>query len=209
MPRVTLPDGSRYRLRDAPQWTVDPRPAASRTAYAAAHVVGAEPLPGHRPVIDWAATLAFRRHLWRHGLGVADAMDTAQRGGGLDWADTRELIRRSGAEARACGGRLACGAGTDQLPGARRATLKDVVGAYEEQLEVVEGAGATPILMASRALAATARDAEDYHDAYDVVLDQVGRPVILHWLGDMFDPALRGYWGSTDLDEAAEVVLAL
>src|SRR4051812_3424207 len=99
MPTLTLPDGTRYRLREAPQWTADATPATSRTAYAAAHVVGAEPAPGTRSVIDWDATLAFRRHLWRHGLGVADAMDTAQRGAGLDWYGTRELIRRSGAEA--------------------------------------------------------------------------------------------------------------
>jgi hypothetical protein len=135
-------------------------------------------------------------------------MDTAQRGMGLDWPAARELIRRTGAEARAAGGRLCCGAGTDQLP-AGRAGLGDIVAAYEEQLEAVEQAGAQPVLMCSRALAASARGPDDYAKVYGTLLRQVSRPVILHWLGGMFDPALRGYWGSTDLDVATGQVLAI
>ncbi|WP_436498767.1 dihydrodipicolinate synthase family protein [Actinokineospora sp. HUAS TT18] len=182
----------------------------SRVVYAAAHVV-ADPLgenaPGAPAVVDWDATLAFRHHLWSLGLGVADAMDTAQRGTGLDWAATRELITRSGAAAEACGGRLACGVGTDQLTGV--AGLGTVRAAYLEQLEVVEAAGARPILMASRALAVAALGADDYLRVYGDLIRQSTQPVILHWLGDMFDPALTGYWGSADLDKATETVLAL
>jgi hypothetical protein len=181
-------------------------PPASRIALAAAHVV-ADPLayePGGPAVIDWEATLAFRRHLWAHGLGVAEAMDTAQRGMGLDWDAARELIRRSAAEARACGGRLAAGAATDH---AAPHSLREIRAAYEQQCAFVEGEGAQAIVMASRALAAVARSADDYREVYDVVLSGLQRPAILHWLGDTFDPALRGYWGSTDLDEAADVLL--
>ncbi|RJL31769.1 dihydrodipicolinate synthase family protein [Bailinhaonella thermotolerans] len=183
----------------------------SRVVYAAAHVV-ADPLadntPGAPAVLDWDATLAFRRHLWSYGLRVAEAMDTAQRGMGLDWAATRELIERGAAEAAACGGGIACGVGTDQLaPGT--GTLDDVIAAYEEQLAVVEAAGADVILMASRRLAAVARGPEDYAEVYGRLLGQVSRPVILHWLGPMFDPALDGYWGSGDLDEATGHVVAL
>jgi Protein of unknown function (DUF993) len=190
------------------------RPASSRVVYAAAHVV-ADPLaangPGAPARLDWEATLAFRRHLWAHGLGVADAMDTAQRGMGLDWDATRELIARSGAEARAGGGRLACGAGTDQLPPGP-ATLDAIIGAYEEQCEVVEAAGARVIVMASRALAASASGPEDYARVLERVLAGVREPAILHWLGPMFDPALEGYWDPTrpaDLDAAAASALSI
>lgn len=164
--------------------------------------------PGVPAAVDWDATLAFRHHLWSLGLGIADAMDTAQRGVGLDWAATRELITRSGAEARATGGALACGVGTDQLLAPPRA-LDDIAAAYEEQLAVVEAAGARPVLMASRALAAFARGPEDYLEVYGRLIRQARQPVILHWLGDMFDAALAGYWGSTDLDAATATVLAL
>jgi hypothetical protein len=181
----------------------------SRIAYAAAHVV-ADPHapngPGLPARLDWEATLAFRRHLWALGLGVADAMDTAQRGMGLDWAATRELIARSGAEARACGGRIACGAGTDQLPEGP-ASLGAIAAAYEEQCEVVEAAGARVIVMASRALAAAAGGPEDYATVLSRVLAGVSEPAILHWLGPMFDPALAGYWDPTapdDLDAAMD-----
>ncbi len=180
----------------------------SRVCYAAAHVV-ADPLAGGDPTgpaqLDWEATLAFRRHLWAHGLRIAEAMDTAQRGMGLDWAATRELISRSVAEAKAEGGKLACGAGTDQLTGP--ATLDEVRAAYEEQLAFIEGEGAPVILMASRALAAAASGPDDYQDVYGSLLSQASTPVILHWLGDMFDPSLAGYWGSPDLGAAADVVL--
>ena len=182
----------------------------SRVLFAAAHVV-ADPLSdnalGAPAAVDWDATMAFRRHLWRHGLGVAEAMDTAQRGMGLDWAATRELIRRSAAEAGA-GERLACGAGTDQLTGSGH-DLDAVVAAYEEQCAVVEDAGAQVILMASRQLAATARGPEDYHRVYGRLLSQAREPVIVHWLGPMFDPALEGYWGSADLDIATDVLVDL
>jgi hypothetical protein len=181
----------------------------SRVCYAAAHVV-VDPLAGGDPTgpaqLDWEATLAFRRHLWSHGLRVAEAMDTAQRGMGLDWAATQELIRRSVAEGRSVGGQLACGAGTDQLVGGG-ASLDAVRAAHEEQLAFIEGEGAPVILMASRALAAAASGADDYRSVYGSLLEQASAPVILHWLGDMFDPLLSGYWGEQDLDAAAEVVL--
>ena len=185
----------------------------SRTVFAAAHVV-ADPAapqgPGAPAVLDWDATLAFRHRLWSLGLGIADAMDTAQRGMGLDWSATSELIRRSGAEAEAVGGPLCCGVGTDQLPAASNPfSLAEIGDAYEAQLEVVEQAGAQPVLMCSRALAASARGPEDYASVYARILGQAGRPVILHWLGDMFDPALRGYWGAADLDAATESVLTI
>ncbi|MFJ2846060.1 dihydrodipicolinate synthase family protein [Streptomyces griseofuscus] len=179
----------------------------SRTVFSAAHVVAdpyADVSPDSPAAVDWDATLAFRRHLWAHGLGVAEAMDTAQRGMGLDWAGAAELIRRSAAEAKAVGGRLACGVGTDQLTGG---SLTDIRAAYEEQLAVVEEAGARAILMASRALAATATGPEDYQEIYGHLLRQSAAPVVLHWLGPMFDPALEGYWGSADLDTATEVFL--
>jgi hypothetical protein len=186
----------------------------SRTVFAAAHVVAdpsAENSPGSPAVLDWDATLAFRHRLWSLGLGVADAMDTAQRGMGLDWPTTRELIVRSGAEARSVGGALCCGVGTDQLPPEPAApySLAEIGDAYEGQLEAVEQAGAQAVLMCSRALAAVAGGPEDYAQVYARLLGQAGRPVILHWLGDMFDPALRGYWGGADLDAATESVLGI
>ncbi|MFC7220109.1 dihydrodipicolinate synthase family protein [Streptomyces polyrhachis] len=184
-------------------------PLRSRTVLAAAHVVADPYADGGQSgpaAVDWEATLAFRRHLWAHGLGVAEAMDTAQRGMGLDWPAAAELIRRSAAEARAVGGHLACGAGTDQLaPGAH--TLAQVRAAYEEQLALVEDTGAQAVLMASRALAAAARGPEDYLDVYGTLLRQARRPVVLHWLGAMFDPALAGYWGSPDQDAATGTFL--
>ncbi|MBQ0983562.1 dihydrodipicolinate synthase family protein [Streptomyces sp. F63] len=181
----------------------------SRIVHAAAHVVAdpfADTAPDGPAAVDWEATLAFRRHLWSHGLGVAEAMDTAQRGMGLDWPRAAELIRRSAAEARAAGGRIVCGAGTDQLtaPGAGPAAVR---AAYEEQLAVVEASGAGAVLMASRALAAAARGPEDYLELYGQLLRQAREPVILHWLGPMFDPALEGYWGSADLDTATDTFL--
>ncbi|MGW7660104.1 dihydrodipicolinate synthase family protein [Streptomyces sp. NPDC054756] len=200
-----------YEPRTEPLALTPGGPFLSRTVFAAAHVVAdpyADTAPGSPAAVDWDATLAFRRHLWSHGLGVAEAMDTAQRGMGLDWAGAAELIRRGAAEARAAGGRIACGAGTDQLTGGP-ATLAEVRAAYEEQLALVEESGAQAILMASRALAATARGPEDYLEVYGHLLRQAADPVILHWLGPMFDPALEGYWGSADLDAAADTVLRL
>jgi hypothetical protein len=214
LPPLRLPsaDGElyAYRPRATPVRQVPGQPARSRTVLAAAHVV-ADPwrTAADAPAaVDWEATLAFRRHLWAHGLGVAEAMDTAQRGMGLDWAGAAELIRRSAAEARAVDGQIACGAGTDQLTAPAR-SLAEVVAAYEEQLAVVEDSDAQPILMASRALAAVAEGPDDYAEVYGRLLRQSTRPVVLHWLGPMFDPALTGYWGSTDLDAATDTFLAV
>ncbi|MEV4482622.1 DUF993 family protein [Micromonospora coxensis] len=208
---VHLPGGEAYRLRGGPGHPRPAGPSTSRVAYAAAHVVadpGAENVPGAPAAVDWDRTLAFRHHLWSYGLGVAEAMDTAQRGMGLDHAACRELIRRSAAEARAAGGRIVAGVATDQLPpGPTSLTL--IADAYTEQLAEVTAAGARPVLMCSRQLAATATHAEDYLRVYDRLLTATDQPVVLHWLGDMFDPALAGYWGSTDLDEATETVLHL
>jgi len=185
-----------------------PGPPRSRVCFAAAHVV-ADPLAPGDPEgparLDWDATLAYRRHLWAHGFRVAEAMDTAQRGMGLDWPATQELIRRSVAEAAAAGGGIAAGAGTDHLlPGA---SLDAVVAAYEEQCAFVEGTGAQVILMASRALAGAATGPDDYARVYARVLGGLERPAILHWLGPMFDPALAGYWGDASLDAAAGTML--
>ncbi|GCA48076.1 hypothetical protein KGO5_00498 [Sinorhizobium sp. KGO-5] len=176
--------------------------AFSRVAFAAAHVV-ADPLadndPWLAPAIDWERTLAFRHRLWDLGLGVAEAMDTAQRGMGLGWPEARELIRRSLAEARGRQGALiACGAGTDHLAPGPDVSIDDILRAYESQIEAIEAEGGRIILMASRALAATAKGPEDYIRVYDRVLTQVKEPVIIHWLGEMFDPALEGYWGNGD-----------
>ena len=196
-----------YTLRPALQL---PRAGkfACRTAYAAAHVV-ADPFAWANTAIDWDATLAFRRHLWSHGFGVAEAMDTAQRGMGLDWGAARELIAKSVREAVAVGGEIACGAGTDQLASDAAVTREHVLEAYQEQAEFVEAQGGRLILMASRALARCARNADDYAWVYERILSQVRRPVILHWLGDMFDPALASYWGSRNLDEATAACLAV
>lgn len=211
MTTVTLPGGQRYALRGSAGWPVPDKPFTSRVAYAAAHVV-ADPagdnVPGATAAVDWQATLAFRHHLWRHGFGVAEAMDTAQRGMGLDYAATRELVRRSAAEARAAGGAIVAGVATDQLPPGP-ASLEQVRRAYGEQLAHVHEAGAVPVLMCSRHLAAAARSAGDYLTVYRDLLAQSNVPVVLHWLGEAFDPALAGYWGSSDLDSAAEVVLSL
>ena len=188
-------------------------PIVSRIGYAAVHVVS-DPLADIDPTldvaIDWDATLAYRRYVWSLGLAVAEAMDTAQRGMGLSWASARELIRRSVAEARTVpGARLGSGAGTDHLEPGLGVTLADVEGAYEEQCGYVEGVGGRIILMASRALAACARGPEDYAKVYGRILSQVREPVIVHWLGEMFDPALAGYWGCADIDAATESCLAI
>ena len=203
--RLPQSDGT-FRDHDPHEPGSWPRPAApiaARIPYAAAHVAVlpyGDNTPGAPARLDWDATLGFRRHLWSYGLLVAEAMDTAQRGMGLDWAATQELIQRSAAEARACGGGIAAGVGTDHV--APPENLDEVVAAYEHQLEFVEGTGANAILMASRALAAIARGPDDYAKVYARLLDQAGGPVILHWLGPMFDPALHGYWGSADVEVA-------
>jgi hypothetical protein len=183
----------------------------NRVAMAAAHMVS-DPLADADPwltsAIDWDATIAYRRHLWDLGFSVAEAMDTAQRGMGLDWPNALELIRRSTAAAKADGHRnLAAGAGTDHLDPAEAESLDDVIAAYEEQIEAIEAAGAPIILMASRALARLARSADDYATVYGRLLGQVREPVIIHWLGEMFDPQLAGYWGSDDIPTAMATAL--
>jgi hypothetical protein len=178
-----------------------------RIAYAAAPVTAdprAENIPGAPAVLDWEATLSFRRHLWSLGFGVAEAMDTAQRGAGLDYPVTRELIRRSAAEARTAGGRIVAGVGTDQLPPGP-AGLADIRKAYAEQLDDVQEAGAVPVLMCSRHLAAAAGGPDDYRQVYGELIERADRPVLLHWLGEAFDPALAGYWGT---DETVEQIIA-
>ncbi len=184
----------------------------SRVAYAAAHVVlDAERTvdPVSAPAIDWNATLQYREYLWSLGFKVAEAMDTSQRGMGLDWTLAKELIERSAKAAKVAGGCVASGAGTDHLNLADHLTLDDVQRAYEEQCAAVEAAGSRIILMASRALARVAKGPEDYVRVYDRILTQVREPVILHWLGPMFDPALEGYWGSSDLKSAMGACIEL
>jgi Protein of unknown function (DUF993) len=212
---VALPEASggwrEIELSQPRAWAEHPEAFSSRVAFAAAHVVAdprGENVPGAPAVIDWETTLAFRQHLFRYGLGVAEAMDTAQRNMGLDWPATQELITRSSALAREHGARIASGAGTDQLL-APAGSLEEVTRAYLEQVEFVEAAGSQVIMMASRQLAAIARSAEDYLQVYSTVLAQASRPVILHWLGEMFDPQLNGYWGSTDIPTATRTFLDL
>jgi hypothetical protein len=207
---VTIPleDGSltRHSLGEPAHFARPTGPLQSRRAFAAVHVVAdpfAENTPASGASVDWDATLAIRRHLWSWGLAVADAMDTAQRGMGLDWAATRELIVRSATEAQTEGGDIACGANTDQLPPGP-ASADQIVDAYHEQIDLIESHGGQAVVMASRHLAAVARGPDDYHRAYSEILAQVSDTAIVHWLGDMFDPALAGYWGSPDLDEAAD-----
>jgi hypothetical protein len=214
--QLSLPRADRtlalYTLSEPSTFPTSAAPAHSRSVYAAAHVV-ADPLadnhPGAPASLDWEATLAYRRHLWSLGLSVAEAMDTAQRGMGLDWPATQELIRKSLAESRSYGGTVACGAGTDHLAPTPGLTLDNVIAAYEEQCRFVEDQGGRIILMASRALAACAKTPDDYVYVYDRILSQVKQPVILHWLGEMFDPALTGYWGYREIGKAMDVCLDL
>src|SRR5579864_347350 len=185
----------------------------NRVAFSAAHVV-ADPLADVDPwltaAIDWDRTIAFREHVWDLGLGVAEAMDTAQRGMGLDWPTSLELVTRSVAAAKARGNALVfSGAGTDHLAPQHAKSLDDVIRAYEEQIAAIEKAGGRIILMASRALARLGRNPDDYARVYDRVLSQVREPVIIHWLGDMFDPALANYWGTAQLDHAMDVAVGI
>jgi hypothetical protein len=173
-----------------------------RTAFAAVHVVASGPNS-----IDWDLTMAYRRHIWSYGLGVAEVMDTAQRGMGLEWPSARELMVRSLAEARATGGEIVCGAATDQLGEPLRRSMEEIIDAYQEQCSLIEDAGGRVVVMASRHLAASASGREDYEHVYGKVLEGLRRPAIIHWLGDMFDPALARYWGTPDLSEAAEACL--
>jgi len=199
----------RYAPRaEPPAWPKPQGPIRSRVAYAAAHVVK-DPLgPDSGPdAIDWEATVAYRRHLWSYGLGVADAMDTAQRGMGLDWEATKALVREACAAARAAGGAIVCGANTDQGPEGALLSLDDIADLYLEQVEHIEAAGGRVVVMCSRHLAKAAKGPEDYAYVYDRVLSRVKEPAIVHWLGEMFDPALTGYWGSRDVAAAMDACL--
>jgi hypothetical protein len=212
---ITLPTETgaleTYRLREPAHFEVHTNPKC-RSVFAAVHVV-AQPLAenclGAPPVIDWEATLGYRQYLWSLGLGVADAMDTAQRGMGLDWRATKELIQRSAQDAKSSGSPIVCGAGTDQLPASQRHSLETIVEAYLEQCAWIEQHGARIVIMASRALAVAAHSSDDYHQVYETVLGQIRDRVILHWLGPMFDPTLAGYWGSRDLGSATTHFLSL
>ncbi|WP_197062008.1 dihydrodipicolinate synthase family protein [Sinomonas humi] len=230
---VSLPESGggvrRHELGAPYEWCRPEAPIRARKAYAAAHVVplmGADNTPGAPANLDWESTLAFRRELWSYGLGVADAMDTAQRGMGLDWEATRELIQRVGAEAKTVANArsgataglsvrdlVACGAGTDQLE--LEAVPAGAVGvamaldAYREQLAAVEESGPKAIIMASRALARAAAGPDDYLRVYSTLIGEAKEPVVLHWLGTMFDPALKGYWGSEDIPAATRTFLDL
>jgi hypothetical protein len=206
------PDGGwrDVELREPREWQQRPGGSTSRVCFAAAHVVAdprGENVPGAPAVVDWDATLAFRAHLFSYGFGVAEAMDTAQRNMGLDWPAVQELVRRSADQAREHGARIASGAGTDHATDL--GSLADVREAYLEQVAYVESCGSQVIVMASRHLAALASTPDDYLSVYDAVLGQVREPVVLHWLGEVFDPHLRGYWGSTDVDAATATFLDL
>ena len=202
-----------YRLAASRSFPSKLEGTLNRVAFSAAHVVSnplADVDPWLTAAVDWDRTIAFREHVWDLGLGVAEAMDTAQRGMGLDWPTSLELIQRSVRAAKAKGNVLVfSGAGTDHLAVEDAKSLDDVIRAYEHQIEAIEKAGGRVILMASRALAKIARSPDDYAKVYGRVLSQVAQPVIIHWLGDMFDPALAGYWGAADLGKAMDTAVAI
>jgi len=202
-----------YRLTGTPLEVLPPATRFNRVAFSAAHVV-ADPLTGGEPsdaaAIDWDATIAYRRYLLKLGLGVAEAMDTAQRGMGLGWREALELIRHTLEGTRDIPGALIfSGCGTDQLDAAGAKSSADVLRAYREQIEAIQRLGGRIILMASRALVRVAKSADDYVDVYRKILSEADAPVILHWLGEMFDPALDGYWGTHDFEQAMQTCLAV
>lgn len=201
---ISLPGRREPLVVSAPAWATSHPVPTTRRVYAAAHVAA-----DAAGAIDWDSTMAFRDQLWNHGFAIAEAMDTAQRGMGLSWPQAQELIIRTAERATTRGGVVAAGASTDQLDGGQRHELPAIVRAYEEQLDFVQGTGAQVVLMASRALAATATSGQDYLDVYGYLLKQVDQPVILHWLGDAFDASLRGYWGSVQFERAADLVIEL
>ncbi len=216
---LTLPtyDGTLkpYRLTGTPIVPRAPTRAFNRTAFAAAHVVSdprtdRDPWQG-RPAVDWDSTLKFRHSLWDQGLGLAEAMDTAQRGMGVDWATAKQLIGRTMVEAKAhpLKPRVACGAGTDHVAADALTTEDALIAAYAAQMEAIEVVGGQIIIMASRAMAAHGTGPDVYARVYERLIESAAEPVILHWLGDMFDPHLKGYWGHDDLDAAADSVLEL
>jgi hypothetical protein len=217
MATLSLPTASgkaeRYTTGEPIVFKRGAQPKFNRVAYAAAHVV-ANPLADVDPwldtAIDWDKTIAFRHYLWDLGLGVAEAMDTAQRGGGLDWPAAKELIRRALEAAKSRPGvKIASGVGTDHLAPGANVKIDDIIRAYEEQVEAVEAMGGQIVLMASRALAAAAKTPDDYARVYGRILSQVRQPVMIHWLGEMFDPALAGYWGAADHKAAMENCLGI
>src|SRR5258708_26838196 len=201
--KIALPGRPKLCPVPAPDWNLSYPPPRRRSVYAAPHVAAFGD-----GTIDWESTMGFREHLWAHGFGVAEAMDTAQRGMGLSVGQARELIERSAARAAELGTAIVSGAGTDQLAAAPH-SLREIIEAYADQLEPVQATGSQVILMASRALAASARSAADYLEVYGQVLKLADQPVLLHWLGEVFDPALGGYWGSADFRGAACPVLQL
>ena len=217
MLNLPTPDGrlEAYRLSGTPLLPRAPKVALTRTAFAAAHVVS-DPLRERnpwdtRPAIDWDATLAFRQYLWDQGLGLAEAMDTAQRGMGVDWRTALELVQRTmrAAKVHPLKPRIASGAGTDHKQPSELSSADAILDAYTEQATAIEATGSQLILMASRAFPAIEAGPETYHWVYRRLIDGAERPVILHWLGDMFDPMLTGYWGSTDVAKASDLVLDL
>ncbi|MGL4404879.1 MAG: dihydrodipicolinate synthase family protein [Notoacmeibacter sp.] len=204
-----------FRIESEPLVARAPSVPLTRTAFAAAHIVS-DPLRERspwdtRPAVDWDATLDFRVQLWDQGLGLAEAMDTAQRGMGVDWLTAKELIERTmvAAKAHKMAPRVACGAGTDHVALSELRNADVIITAYETQIEAIEKAGGQLILMASRAFTAIDADEATYRKVYRRLIDGAREPVILHWLGDMFDPALRGYWGSKDVGKATDFVLGL
>lgn len=204
-----------FSITSEPLTIRSPRAPFTRTAFAAAHIIS-DPLRERspwdtRPAVDWDATLNFRVQLWDQGLGLAEAMDTAQRGMGVDWLTAKELIERTmvAAKAHDRAPRVACGAGTDHVPLSDLRDADAIIAAYETQIEAIENAGGQLILMASRSFTVIKADEATYRKVYRRLIDGACEPVILHWLGDMFDPALRGYWGSDDVGKATDFVLSL
>jgi Protein of unknown function (DUF993) len=212
MMQITFPGHDIYTLQGTPIAATPPQTPFNRVSFAAAHVV-ADPFsdsdPTAAPAIDWKSTLAFRTHLLDLGFGIAEAMDTSQRGMGLDWPSALELIRRSLDHAGPRAHLIASGCGTDHLDPAQVRNLNDVIAAYLEQLHAIQKLGGRIILMASRALVRVAKSPDDYIKVYTRVLSEADHPVILHWLGDMFDPALKGYWGQDAFDHTLETALAV
>ena len=211
---VLLPDSegrtAAYKLQGTPFAAVAPKAPFNRIVFSAAHVVTnpfADVDVSSGGVIDWDSTLAYRRYLAELGLGIAEAMDTAQRGMGLSWAESLELIRRTHGALQGTSVPIFSGCGTDHLDPAAARTLDDVVDAYVEQMSAIQAAGGRIILMASRVLAQVAKTPEDYLQVYRRVLGHADQPVVLHWLGDMFDPALARYWGTDDLTAARDIAL--
>lgn len=213
---ITIPTSdrglTRHELHEPVTFPLHPQPFTSRSVFAAPHVVAdarAEYTPGISPPVDWDATMSFRRHLWSYGIGVAEGMDTSERGpGGLTWPQARRLIHEGLTAAKEVDGAIVCGVGTDQIT-TPMPSLDEVVDAYLEQLDHVESGGGSAVIRASHALVAAAQSTEDYLTVYGRVLEHARRPVIVHWLGTVFDPSLHGYWGTTDIPRAMEAVLAL